>query len=81
MPYDMSSPTGSLALVKLTINSVLSRKNVWFAAFDVKIFYLDTPMEEPEYVRVHLNDIPQEFIDEYKLEDHVRFGWVYFEVI
>ena len=38
-------------------------------------------MEEPEYVRVHLNDIPQEFIDEYKLEDHVRFGWAYFAVI
>ena len=38
-------------------------------------------MEKPEYVQVHLKDIPQEIIDEYKLENHVRFGWVYFEVI
>ena len=38
-------------------------------------------MKEPEYVRVHPKDIRQEFINEYKLEDHVRFGWVYFEVI
>ena len=45
--------------------------------FDVKHFYLDTPMEEPEYAQVHLKDIPQEFIDKYKLEDHVRLGWVY----
>ena len=49
--------------------------------FDVKHFYLDTPMEEPEYAQVHLKDIPQEFIDKYKLEDHVHFGLVYFEVI
>ena len=38
-------------------------------------------MKEPEYVRVQLKDIPQEFADEYKLEHHVRFGWVYFEVV
>ena len=40
-----------------------------------------TPMKEPEYVRIYLKDIPQEFIDKYKLEDHVRFVWVYFAVI
>ena len=38
MPYDVFTPTGSLELVKLMINSVLSRKNARFAALDV-IFY------------------------------------------
>ena len=80
MPYDVSTPTGSLELVKMMINSVLSRRNAKLAAFDVKNFYLDTPMGNPEYVRVQLKDIPQEFIDEYNLMDHDRFGWVYFEV-
>ena len=75
MPYNVSTLTGSLKLVKLMINSVLLQKNALFAAFDVNNVYLDTPMKEPKYVRVHLKDIPQEFIDEYKLEDHVRFGW------
>ena len=37
-------------------------------------------MVNPEYVRVQLKDIPQEFIDEYNLRDHGRFGWVYFKV-
>ena len=50
MPYDVSTPTGSLELAKHMINSVLLHKNSRFAAFDVKRFYLDTPMEEPEYV-------------------------------
>ena len=38
-------------------------------------------MKEPEYIQVQLKDTPQEFIDEYNLEDHLRFGWVYFEGI
>ena len=50
MPYDVSTPTGSLELVKLMINSVLSRKNARFAAFFVKNRYLNTLMEKPEYV-------------------------------
>lgn len=37
-------------------------------------------MKEPEYVQVQTKDIPQEFIDEYNLLEHQRFGWVYFEV-
>ena len=81
VPYGVSTPTGSLELVKLMINSVLFQKNARCAAFDVKIFYLDTPMEYSAYARVHLEDTSQEFINKYNLEDHVRFGWVYFEVI
>ena len=65
--FDVSTPTGSLELVKLMINSVLSRQDARFAAFDIKKFYLDTPMENPEYIRVKLEDIPKELIEEYHL--------------
>ena len=58
VPFDASTPTGSFELVKLIINIVLSQQNARFAAFDIKNFYLDTPMEKPEYVRVNLDDIP-----------------------
>ena len=61
--FDVSTPTGSLELVNLMINSVLSRQNAQCSAFDIKYFNLDTPMENPEYVRVKLEDIPQEFIE------------------
>ena len=46
-PGEVGTPTGSLELVKLTINSVLSRLNVRFADFDVRNFYLATPMDRP----------------------------------
>ena len=36
-------------------------------------------MEKPEYVRVKLEDIPQEFIKEYHMLENKRHGWVYFE--
>ena len=47
---DVATPTGSLELVKLMINSVLSCPGAKCVCFDVNIFYLDTPSEEPEYV-------------------------------
>ena len=80
MNFYVSTPTGSLELVKLIINSVLSRQNGLFTAFDIKNFYLDTPMENPEYVRVKLEDIPQEFIEGYHLLNNESHGWVYFEI-
>ena len=50
--------------------------------FDINKFYLDTPlMEDPEYVRIKLTDIPQEFIDEYNLTKFERAGWIYFTTI
>ena len=38
-------------------------------------------MKEPKYVQIQLEDILQEGFDEYTLEDHVRFGWMYFELV
>ena len=48
---------------------------------DVKNFYLNTPMERYEYVRIKLDDIPQEIIVEYSLHDKVSSdGHVYVEI-
>ena len=80
VPFDVSTPTGSLELVKLVTNSLLYRPNAQFYAFEIKNFCLDTPMKNPEYVRVKLEDIPQEFTEEYNLLDDERHGWVYFEI-
>ena len=80
VPYDIGTPTGSLELTKLMINSVLSREGARFACFDIKNFYLGTPLDRPEYVKIKITDIPQEVIDEYNLMEYVRDGWVYFSI-
>ena len=80
-PGDIATPTGSLELVKLIINSVLSRHDAKFACFDISNFYLATPMDRSEYVKIKIDDIPQEFIQEYDLLPMVHQGWVYFEIV
>ena len=62
-PVDVGTHTVSLELVKLIINSVILRHNAKFAFFDIKLFYLGTPLYQSEYVRVRFNEIPKEFID------------------
>jgi hypothetical protein len=81
-PGDVGTPTASLDLVKMMLNSVLSRPGAKFACFDAANFYLQTPeMDRKEYVRIKYADIPQEFRDEYALPAFEHKGWVYFEVV
>jgi hypothetical protein len=77
---DVGTNTASLKLFKLLLNSVLSCKGARFSTIDLKNFYLDTPMPDPEYVRIKITDIPAEFIEEYKLAGTDRDGWIYFEI-
>jgi hypothetical protein len=66
-PGNVGTNTALLELVKLLLNSVLSRKGAWLSAINLKNFYLNTPMSDPEYVRIKLSDIPDKFIKEYNL--------------
>jgi len=38
---------------------------------DIKDFYLNTPMKRYEYMRLKMQDIPDEIIKEYKLDQKV----------
>jgi hypothetical protein len=79
-PGNMGTNTASLELLKLLLNSVLSRKGARFSSIDLKNFYPDTPMLEPEYICIKISDIPDKSIDEYKLTGLDRDGWIYFEI-
>ena len=77
---DVGTKTASLDLCKLLFNSVLSRKGAKYITYDISNYYLRTPLDYPEYVKIKLTDIPQDFINEYNLNDYVHDGWVYFEI-
>jgi hypothetical protein len=53
-PGDVGTPTGSIELVKLLINRVLSQCNPRLATMDLKNFYLNTLLDRPEYVCIKL---------------------------
>ncbi len=79
-PGDVGTNTASLELFKLLFNSVLSCKGARFSTIDLKNFYLNMPMPDPEYVRIKISDIPAELIEEYKLAGSDRGGWIYFKI-
>jgi hypothetical protein len=49
-PGNVGTNTALLELVKLLLNSALSWKGARFSSINLKNFYLDTPMPNPEYV-------------------------------
>ena len=65
---DISTPTAHLETAKMLFNSVLSRKNAKFMSIDISNFYLMTPLDKYEYLRMHMKTISQEIIKEYNLE-------------
>ena len=56
--------TAYLDQCKLVMNSVLSRKGAKFIRYDICNYYLSIPLDYPEYVKIKLTDILQEFINE-----------------
>jgi len=79
-PGNMSTPTADLLTAKLLINSTISTPGAVFLGIDLANFYLNTPMADPEYMRLRLDIIPEEINVKYNLRDLVdEEGWVYIE--
>ena len=47
---------------------------------DIENFYLGTPMERFEYMKIPLDVFPQSTIDQYNLHQHAHQSFVYLEV-
>ena len=80
-PWDVGTATAKMLLVKIFFNSVILTPGAKFMTMDIRNFYLGTPLKRKEYMRIKITDIPQEIIDEYKLNEIVTpEGWVYVEI-
>jgi hypothetical protein len=66
-PGNVSTPTVELLTVKMHLNSVISTPGARYCTFDIKDFYLMTPMERPEFMRMKLSDLPEDFVKLYNL--------------
>ena len=71
-PGDVGTKTADMLTVKLLLNSVISTPGARFMSMDISNFYLMAPMTRYEYVRMNLDDFPEEIIEEYKLRDIAR---------
>ena len=48
---------------------------------DISNFYLGTPMDRPEYMRMPIKIIPPEIIEKYDLTKIESDGWVYIKIV
>ena len=87
LPYaaDSSSPAASLLETKLLINSVISdhnKTNAKFCTADLKDFFLATPMEKPEYMKLQFDILPDDIKLKYDLHNKVTpDNYIYVKIV
>ena len=79
-PGEVTTQPADLTTVKLHLNSVVSMPHGKFLAIDIN-FYLDTPLDCPEYACIATKHVPQQFIDEYNLASVIFNGYLYLKVV
>jgi hypothetical protein len=79
-PGPVSTPTCDQVTAKLVINSTLSTPGATFHCFDISNFYLGTPMERYEYMRIPTWALPDCIIEEYNLAGLIHNGYVLVEI-
>ena len=74
-PDPVTTHTCNLVTFQMHINSTLSRPKQKYCSFDIKNFYLNTPMERSEYMKIQITLIPDEIIAEYNLQNKSPQRW------
>ena len=80
---DTGSPTANLVEIKLLLNSVISDAHLGarFVSIDLQNFFLATPMNRKEYMRVKLKHLPDDIVLQYDLRSIATSDdWVYIEI-
>ena len=79
-PGELTTRTADLTTSKVLWNSILSTKDAKFMGIDIKSFYLETPLDRFEYMRMPLSLFPQHTIDQYDLARKAKNGYVFWEI-
>jgi hypothetical protein len=76
----VSTHTADLPNVKILVNSTFYTPGAKFMTADIKDFYLNTPMNCYEYMRIPVKDIPDNIMIQYQLAPLVHHGHVLVEI-
>ncbi|KAL7538190.1 hypothetical protein ACHAXR_008359, partial [Thalassiosira sp. AJA248-18] len=80
-PGELTTRTADLTTSKILWNSTISTPGARYCCADAKNFYLCTPLDRHEYMRMPVELIPPEIIDLYDLTPKIKNGYVYMEII
>ena len=65
---------------KILWNSVLSTADARYATLDIANFYLGTPLDRYEYMKMPLSIFPQHIKEQYDLDNKAYQGHVWLEI-
>ncbi len=61
-------------------SSVLSTEGAKYICLDIKNFYLSTPLDWYEYMKMPIALFPEWIVKQYNLTQHVLHGFIYLEM-
>ena len=79
-PDELTTRTADLTTSKIVWNSVLSTEGARFMGIDIKNFYLGTPLDQFEYMKMPLHLLPEHSIEQYNMREQATIGFVYFKI-
>jgi hypothetical protein len=81
-PGNCGTPTVDMMItVKLHLNSVISTKNAHYCTINLKDFYLNTSMDQPEFMCMKISNLPPDFVKSYNLNDlATNDGTIYIKI-
>ena len=80
-PFELTTRTANITTSKVLWNSTTSTCGARYMCVDAEIFYLATPLDCPEYMRIPIELVPQEFIGATKLVSKIKNGYIYMKTI
>jgi hypothetical protein len=79
-PGEVATKTEDLTVTKAILSSVCSTKAALYTNMNIKNYYLGTPLERYEYVRIPVSMVPEKIMDEYNLHALVHNRYLFVEV-
>ena len=79
-PGELTTRTVDLKTSKILWNSVLSTQDAKHMCIDIKNFYLGTPLDRFEYMRIPLTMFPDHVAQKYQLRGKKKNGFIYVEI-
>lgn len=79
-PGELTTRTADLQTTKIMWNSVISTPGARYCCFDISSFYLGTPLDRYEYMKMPLHIFPDHVKQQYRLDEKAHKGFVYLEI-
>ncbi len=79
-PDKLTTQTANLITTKIMQTSTISTKETRYVCGDIKSFFLKTPLDQLEYMKMPMKFFPKEFKGTYNLKSKATNGYIYMEI-